>query len=1012
MEIPTSIPALTDLLLPLASERLIAVYLAAVGVLGGAIALLAQLAWRDVHLDAWRRLRFVGLVLLPEGFCRALAGSLFGGSQPVVTAALSLLDLALLAAIALATRDLPQGRRRRDKVLLYLPMLAAVFLGLIGGDLAQPLLSRNLPAAACHLLALATLATLLLRELVLDLRRQRDAAEARCRARESETIGLRQAAAVAGGERDEALAKTAQSLDLAREAGRRTRLLEHLIAGAVDLQARRGQEELHRYAVELASSLFGFRRVLLHQWSETVAAFEVQAVVGVPAEVEQQLRGTHTDRAAYDQLVHSRFRVSDSYLVPPPSATWPPAAPADQVAWPEGQRLIVPLTDPAGAVHGFLELLQPESQRAPDLLRIRYLELLARQVAAILEVLDMRERLASSRTDLALATERLQALGDLRSNFVANVSHELRTPLTSIIGYAEVLRERGDEMSPQIRHEFLDVIRAQGERFKGIINDLLDLDRMEDATTRVERTECDLAAIAPRLGEDWRQRAVAGGCELTVQTGAPRLAVEADPVLCQQLFSHLVDNALKFTPAGGRISVRLGEQGTAVRLVVEDSGIGIPAEKLQTIFEQFYQVDGSSTREVGGQGVGLAICQDIVSRYDGRIWAENVAGGGARFTVLLPRRPHVVMPEPPQPVNPNLQEPRLFLQRLVHWVGENLGVRSVILLVADRDRAHLGVLAATGVSAGQLQDLRLAPGVGLAGKVWLEKTTRLETPSAGDVPLAGDSPVLCVPLLTESDAVGVIAVRDRVDGRPLTDDDRVLLEAVSPRLVHLIGRYEGHEDLVREFAAIQSSLRVTTRVGTLPHADVAGVCQAICLATARSLGLPESELRHLAFALQYYDVGLGCVPPHLLSKVEILTDAERVQLERHVQVGLVTLAPLQPPPKVRQIILHHHENYDGSGYPKGLSGETIPVGSRLIALTDSLRALLQRRPWRPAVPLGDALAEIQALAGTRYCPRLTAVFLAETEKRRELIEDLWQRADDGEDLKRPAPLHPVQLVRS
>ena len=103
------------------------------------------------------------------------------------------------------------------------------------------------------------------------------------------------------------------------------------------------------------------------------------------------------------------------------------------------------------------------------------------------------------------------------------------------------------------------------------------------------------------------------------------------------------------------------------------------------------------------------------------------------------------------------------------------------------------------------------------------------------------------------------------------------------------------------------------------------------------------------------------VEDSLLNKVEALSDAERAQLERHVQVGLVTLAPLQPPPKVRQIILHHHENYDGTGYPKGLAGEAIPLGSRLVALSDSLRALLQRRPWRRAVPLADALAEIQAL---------------------------------------------------
>ena len=1012
MAISSSIPTLTDAALPLLSAQQAAVYLGAVGVLGGIIACLAHLARRDTGLDSWRRLRFLGAVLLPTGLGRALARGIGTEPPPLLVAALSLLDLALLALAVTATLGLLRDRGRRRKAALYGPMVAALFLGLLGGDPGRPLLARNLPAAGCQLAALGCLAIILLHELVRGLRQARDAATASAREAASEQERLQRQAAAARGERDEATAKAARATDLARDAGRRARLREHLIAGAVDLQARRGQQDLHQYAVELASVLFGFGRVVLHQWSESLAAFEVQAAVGFDEAARPQLYGTHTDRATYEQLAHPRFRISDSFLVPPPAAAWPAAVPADEAAWPEGQRLIVPLTDPAGAVHGFLELLQPEAGHAPDLLRIRYLELLARQVAAILEVLEMRERLAASRADLAQATERLQALGDLRGNFVANVSHELRTPLTSIIGYTEMLRGRGDDMSPEMRREFLDVIHEQGQQFKEIINDLLDLDRMEDSTTRVERTECDLAGLTRRLAEDWRQRAQSGSRQLSVQTGAARIVLEADPVLCQQLLGHLVDNALKFTPEGGRISVRLTEQGTAVRLVVEDSGIGIPEERLHTIFEQFYQVDGSSTREVGGQGVGLAICQDIVSWHDGRIWAENVPGGGARFTVLLPRRPHVVMPEPPQPVNPVFHEPRLFLQRLVHWVGENLGVRSVVLLVTGPGREHLNVLAATGLSAGQLQDLRLAAGVGLAGRVWVEGASRLETPGGGDVLLAGETPVLCVPLVNDREVQGVVAVRDRFDGRALGDDDRLLLEAMAPRVVHLLGRFENHEDMRRDFAAIQSSLRVTTRVGTLPHADVAGVCQEICLATARNLGLPETEIRHLAFALQYYDVGLGSVPPHLLNKADVLTDAERALVERHVQAGLVTLAPLQPPPKVRQIILHHHENYDGTGYPKGLAGEAIPLGSRLIALTDSLRALLQRRPWRPAVPLADALAEIQALAGTRYCPRLAAVFLAEAEQRRALIEELRQRADDGEDLKRPAPLHPVQLVRS
>jgi len=1013
MDLTVAIPTLTDATLPLLSERQAAVYLAASGVLGGVIAMLAHLAWKNTGQESWRRLRFLGVVLFPTAVVRALAVGVLQTPTPVLAAAFSLLDLSLLFLAVVSTLALlPGNGRTRCRWMLYVPMVVAIFFGFLGGDGNRALLARNLPAAMAHLASLSLLAIVLLRELVLGLQRSWEKAELKFTDLQEEHEHLVDDATAARAERDEALTKAVNSKDLARDAGRRARLLEHLMAGAVELQGRRGQQDLLQHAVELVNILFGFGKVVLYRWSSSLDTFEVQAAIGGGDEWQRQIAGAHLDRSEYDQRVHPRFRVSDSYLVPPENGAWPQATPSGDGVWPLGQRLIVPLTDPAGSVHGFLEVRDPEANHAPDLLRIRYLELLARQLAAIIEVLSVRENLAGCRAELAQANERLQALGDLRTNFVSNVSHELRTPLTSIIGYAEMLRDRGNDMSDEMQREFLTVIYEQGQKFKEIITDLLDLERMEDGATHVERSECDFAALIRRLGEDWRQRAEADGQIIEVEAGAGSVVLEADPVLCQQLLGHLVDNALKFTPDGGRIIVRLSEQGTAVRLTVEDSGIGIPEEKLHTIFEQFYQVDGSSTREVGGQGVGLAICQDIVSWHDGRIWAENVPGGGARLSVLLPRRPHVVMPEPPVSLNPVFHDPRLFVNRLVHWVGENLGVRTSVLLVAEPNQNYLSVLGATGLPAGSLQDLHLAAGVGLAGQVWQEGVTRLECPEPGDVLLSGHEPALVVPLMGDDSVRGVVLVRERLDGRQLTDDDRLLLESMAPRLLYLLDCYHGHEELVRDFASIQSSLRVTTRVGTLPHADVSAVCQEICLSTARRLGLPEGDISHLAFALQYYDVGLGAVPPYLLNKETALSESERAQLERHVQVGLVTLAPLQPPPKVRQIILHHHENYDGSGYPKGLSGEAIPLGSRLIALADSLRALLQRRPWRPAVPLLEALAEIQALAGTRYCPRLAAVFLEEAERRRGLIEDLRQRADDGEDLKRPAPLHPTHVLRN
>ena len=868
----------------------------------------------------------------------------------------------------------------------------------------MPLLGAHATAAAHVALGAVAVMALLLLDRSRRLRRQRDRAHQDIRDLQRRLVEQQEATAAARGEVDDARNRSDRGVEIMRDAVRRTHLLEQLLAGAVGLQARRDEADLQQYAVEMACLLFGFQRAALYLWSDSCDAFAMEASVGLDDGERRRLAEQHVDRAGYDQLAHPRFRVSESYLVPPDDAPWPLPTPADEGHWPDGQRLVVPLIDPAGTVHGFLDLGRPREGASPDLLGIRYLELLARQLAAIVDVLALRERLAGARSDLALANDRLQSLHDLRSNFVANVSHELRTPLTVVIGYTELLRGRGETMSPDARGEFLDHIHQESRRLEGIIEDLLDLDRREEDAVRSDRNECDVVQLVERQAEEWRRRAADARQQVTVVCEAPSLPLAADPLLLQQLLSHLVGNALKFTPEGGDITVRVAEQGTAARIEVEDTGIGIPEDKLHTVFERFYQVDGSSTRAVGGQGVGLSICQNIVSRHDGRIWAENIDGGGTRLTVLLPRRAPVVVPEPPVSPDPALREPRLFMQRMAHWVADNVGARAVVLLTVGDDGQDLRVLAATGVPAGQLEDLRLAEGVGLAGRAWSEAATVLDTPLAGDPLLAGEQPVLCVPLVQDGRAMGVVAVRDTLDGRDLGDDHRLLLESMAPRLAYLLERHDDHGAVTRDYAAIQHSLRVTTRVGALPHADVASVCEEICLATARRLGLPDDELRHLAFALRHYDVGLGSVPPYLLGKSGDLSDAERAMLERHVGAGISTLEPLQPPSNVRQIILHHHENYDGSGYPRGLVGEAIPLGSRLVALTDSLRALLQRRPWRPAATLPEALTEIEALVGVRYCPRVTALFIEEARRRRDKIADLRQRADDGEDLRRPVPV--------
>jgi hypothetical protein len=520
----------------------------------------------------------------------------------------------------------------------------------------------------------------------------------------------------------------------------------------------------------------------------------------------------------------------------------------------------------------------------------------------------------------------------------------------------------------------------------------------------------DLAGMVRHLGESWKTRARERDTEFRTHVESPEIMLPLDPMLMQQMLTHLVGNAFKFTPEGGQVRVGIQETGTAVCLTVQDTGIGIPAEKLGDIFESFYQVDSSATRRHNGQGVGLAICKDIVVHHDGRIWAENVEPRGTRFTVLLPRRPAVVQPSDPSSLTGLPFEAGEFVQRLMHWISESLGIQMATLMVPGRDGEHLTIRAAIGLPESVVQSARVRKGAGFAGRVWATGRTLLVDDLTRDdrflrelnEPRYSTPSLLCVPLLDGEELVGVISVNNKIDGTALDEDDKVFLESLAPRLTRLLTRYENWQDGARDFEAIRDTLRSTTALGHMRHESLLEVCQEICLSSARRVMLPGDELEHLAFSLQFYDVGLDTVPSQVLSKPGRLDEEERRHVEKHVDAGLGILESLQLDAKVRQLILHHHENYDGSGYPVGLAGEAIPLGSRLIRLADTLSSLLSPRPWRPAMRLDEAMNLIRGGIGREFCPRMTEVFLAETELRRERILVLQEREDSSANLNRLA----------
>ena len=231
----------------------------------------------------------------------------------------------------------------------------------------------------------------------------------------------------------------------------------------------------------------------------------------------------------------------------------------------------------------------------------------------------------------------LRRLETVRRDFVANVSHELKTPLTSIRGYAETLL--ADDVPRETRMQFLDVIQRNASRLQRIVDELLDLSRLQSGGWRPDLQDVDVGEIARDVWGHCETRANARRISFAIDGGDAR--VIADPDGLRHVLSNLFDNAIHYTREGGnvRMSVHpsaIGQHKGYIEIAVEDNGIGIPSEALPRIFERFFRVDPARSSQQGGTGLGLSIVKHLVERMAGEVTAESELGKGTTIKVRLP----------------------------------------------------------------------------------------------------------------------------------------------------------------------------------------------------------------------------------------------------------------------------------------------------------------------------------------------------------------------------------------
>ncbi|HER43032.1 MAG TPA: GAF domain-containing protein, partial [Candidatus Eisenbacteria bacterium] len=618
-----------------------------------------------------------------------------------------------------------------------------------------------------------------------------------------------------------------------------------------------------------------------------------------------------------------------------------------------------------------------ESFAAED---VRLMTILSSQVATAIEKSKLYEVMNGRLGRLERENEGLKSANELKMNYISNLSHELKTPLTSIKAYVESLKDHINDPSFEEKGDFLEVISNETDRLIRMVNKVLDISKIEFGQRSLKRKVFDLAPLIKEVKSSMQPYLLDKRLKLVVDLKTDLPMVDGDDDLIRQVFINLIGNAIKFSNEGSSIFIDAVEDAVSVRITIRDEGVGIPEENIKNIFRQFYQVPGSKGE---GVGLGLAIVKNIIEQHGGFINVTSRVGEGSRFAFTLPKEHHF---------NDllgylfNSMEAREEIQEMfqlaVKVIAEMLSVKMVSMMLLDQEKKELFIKVAYGLEGEVVEKVRVPLGGGIAGKVVESGRPLLVTnvekngvKSAPNNPQYETKSLISVPLKLGAVVIGVINVNNKTNGQPFNDDDLALLVSISDRLAKVIERMRTAED---SRAFLKETIQSLTSLLDTHESDTSGLLKMLVkwsVNVARKLRLSEKEIQVVQYVSSVHDVGMTCVSDRILRKTLELTHDELDEIRKHPQKGAAIMRPFEFVELVSQNILFHHERIDGKGYPMGLKGDQIPIGSRIIGVLDAYASMISDKPYRKRMTPNEAVEELIHHSGTQFDPKVVAAFV-------------------------------------
>jgi putative nucleotidyltransferase with HDIG domain len=639
-------------------------------------------------------------------------------------------------------------------------------------------------------------------------------------------------------------------------------------------------------------------------------------------------------------------------------------------------------------------------------------------------------------------------LDRVKTNFFTNVSHELRTPLTLILAPLEALLSSSRALPRDLRPE-LELMHRNAERLLRHINALLHLARLDAKREYLRLEELDPADVLRSVVESGQALAAQRNIQLRFLPDEPIPRTPLDREKVEQITMNLLGNALRFTDGTerrpGHVTVRCGVRASMFWFEVDDDGVGIPADQLGKVFDRFHQVPGHAARG-GGTGIGLALVKELAEFHAGTVSVRSKLGRGSTFTVELPLDASVYPPERldrrHESVRPAVERRRPAPRPRLELVHDSdgtttdappaqAGATAPLVLVVDDNREMLDFLSRQLSSEFRV---RTAESADEALRQTVEEVPALVL---SDVMMPGRSgtdllrDLRADPRTRRVPVVLVTAKADvetKIRNLEQGADDYVtkpfsILE-VAARIRSILAKRQLERELADKneyLAKVNFDLVLSKRQVFLETMEAFALAveakdpythghsrRVAILAerVAAEMGLSEKDRELVRIAGILHDVGKIGTPEAVLVKPGRLAPEEYDNFKKHSALGHRIVSAVKELEDVGRTILHHHERFDGGGYPAGIHGGNIPVLSRILAVCDTYDAMTSDRPYRASLGHRAAIDELARCSGTQFDPECVRAFLrlfeATAPAYPEFPSGLREFAGGGADRAHPA----------